>query len=443
MRTSRACRGPFRRAVSAVPTRLVPLLLGFLSIGVPAAVEAEPGVPTPWELAPTQSTASWLRDPGAYPVGARPVGVQGCARSVGCHPLANGLWFRGEYLVWWNKAADLPPLATTSPPGTPIEEAGVLGFPDTDVLSAPDRGGAGVRLGTRLTLGWWISPCQVWGVESTYTSLRGDTARRRFTSEEHRILSRPFFNVQSLEEDAVVLAYPERREGAFQTDLSHRFDSVEVLFRRAVFPQCDRPWYFLAGYRYARMDEQLALESSSTFIGALEPVPAGTLIEATDRFHANNEFHGAQLGLATAARYCDWSLELTAKLGLGGTRSRVTVAGETAVTVPPGEPVTHPGGMLALPSNTGTEEQRNFAMIPELGVTVGWDLTCRLKATLGYSFVYWNRVARPGDQIDRELDPAQFPPAPEQGETLPAPAPRFVVTDYWVQGLNFGLDYRF
>ena len=34
----------------------------------------------------------------------------------------------------------------------------------------------------------------------------------------------------------------------------------------------------------------------------------------------------------------------------------------------------------------------------ELGVTLGFDLTERLQATFGYTFMYWSRVARPGDR---------------------------------------------
>jgi len=79
--------------------------------------------------------------------------------------------------------------------------------------------------------------------------------------------------------------------------------------------------------------------------------------------------------------------------------------------------------------------------MPELGVSLGYDLTCRLRATVGYTLIYWSNVARPGDQIDTELNASQFPP----GELVGAPHPefRFQTTDFWAQGLNFGLEYRF
>ena len=48
--------------------------------------------------------------------------------------------------------------------------------------------------------------------------------------------------------------------------------------------------------------------------------------------------------------------------------------------------------------------------MPELGVTLGYQLNPCWRATLGYTFIYWSRVARAGDQIDRDINPDLFPP---------------------------------
>ena len=80
-------------------------------------------------------------------------------------------------------------------------------------------------------------------------------------------------------------------------------------------------------------------------------------------------------------------------------------------------------------------------MIPELGATLAYDLTPRICATVGYSLFYWSKVARPGDQIDFNLNPSQF-----SGGTLtgvPSPESRFTTTDFWAQGLSLGFDCRF
>ncbi len=448
MRTLLAYLGPFGRVVLSAPTFGVPLILGVLSYGSPAVGQAERATPSPWQLHPARTAGSWPHRDGSCAQGACSAGGDwghGCQACAGYYSLAGRLWVRGEYLMWWHKSADLPPLATTSPPDTPIEDAGVLGLPGTDVLAGGRRSGSGVRLGTRLTLGWWLSPCQIWGVETSYMSLGTGTVEHRLTGQERPILARPFFNVQTpAREDRVVLAYPnEWEDGLLHADLRHRLDSVEVLLRRAINRQCDRHWDLLFGYRYARMAEQLTVDSSTTSVGLVSQLAVGTLIEVSDRFHAVNEFHGAELGLAAAVRHCDWTLDVTAKVALGGTRSRVAVDGGTVITVPGADPVSHSAGMLALDSNITTQERHSFSAVPELRVSVAWDLTCRLKATLGYSFLYWSRVARPGDQIDRNLDPSRFPIPEGTQADIPAPAPLFVLTDYWAQGLSLGLDYQF
>jgi hypothetical protein len=214
-----------------------------------------------------------------------------------------------------------------------------------------------------------------------------------------------------------------------------------VLFRQAMFRDCNRRFDFLYGYRYGRFNENLSIGSSTTFISSVGQIPVGTVIQVSDLFEAKNEFNGAEVGFAAKTRYCRWSLELLAKLALGSTRSQVNVNGSTVTSVPGQTPVTSPGGFLALPTNMGTRSENNLSVMPELGVTLGYDITCRWTATFGYSFLYWSKVARPEDQIDTNLNPSQFPPGALSG--FPAPQSKYITTDYWAQGLNFGLEYRF
>ena len=60
--------------------------------------------------------------------------------------------------------------------------------------------------------------------------------------------------------------------------------------------------------------------------------------------------------------------------------------------------------------------------------------------------MYWSTVARAGDQIDTNIDPQQGPQftnvVPPAG-LKPAPPEPMRMTDYWAQGVNLGLDYKF
>jgi hypothetical protein len=214
------------------------------------------------------------------------------------------------------------------------------------------------------------------------------------------------------------LAYPDTRSGSADIQTANEFDSVEVLFRKALLCQCGRQLDFLIGYRYARFDENLSINSTIE-----------TVSQVSDQFATTNEFNGAELGFAAKTHCCRWSMELVAKLALGCTNSQATVAGSTTSTASTNAAaVTQPVGFLAQSTNSGTYQQSNFAVIPELDATLAYDITCRLRATVGYTFLYWSQVARPGDEINTNLPSGLF---------------KFVTSDFWAQGLTAGLDYRF
>ena len=242
-------------------------------------------------------------------------------------------------------------------------------------------------------------------------------------------------------QDSVIIAYPGQQTGTLDIRDANELTSVEVLYRQAVLRQCNRELDFLIGYRYGRFNENIAIDQSSNYIATVGQIPVGTVIAASDQFDTRNEFNGAEIGFAARTHYCRWSLELLTKLAVGDTRSRVNISGNTVVTVPGQTPVTYNAGVLALPTNIGDFQRNNFSVIPEFGLALGYDLTCRLKATFGWSFLYWSNVMRPADQIDTNVNPTQLPPGTLRG--VPSPAFRPITTDFWAQGLNVGLEYRY
>lgn len=345
--------------------------------------------------------------------------------------------------MWWGKSATLPPLVTTSPTSptlTPQAQAGVLGQPGTSILFG-NSADLGIHSGGRFSLGYWFSPCHDGALEVTYTVLGNKALDFSQTSQGDPILAQPFFNVQTSLQSSVLIAYPNQQTGTINIRVANELDSVEVLFRQALLQQCGEGLDLLVGYRYGRFAENLAVNSLTTFTSAVGVFPQNTIVQVSDGFAASNEFNGAELGLVTKGQYCRWSLELLAKLALGSTRSRMTINGSSVVSAPDQTPVTHASGLLALPTNIGDYQRTAFAVIPELGATVGFDLTCRLKATVGYTFVYWSQVVRPGDHIDTNLNPSQFQGGQLTG--VPSPQFRFVTSDFWAQGFNVGFDYRF
>jgi hypothetical protein len=145
----------------------------------------------------------------------------------------------------------------------------------------------------------------------------------------------------------------------------------------------------LAGFRYLRFDESLQIT---------EP-------NFTDECGTRNRFYGGQLGLEMELHREAWFVDLWAKVALGADCE-----------------------VLRL---DGRQRHQEFAAVPEFGINVGYQLTQHIRVSAGYSFLYLSDAARPAEQIDSLLRTPR-----------PAMAP-IRSNDFWGQGLNLGLEFRF
>ncbi len=316
----------------------------------------------------------------------------------------------------------------------------MLGQAGTSVVFGDQELNTGLHAGARLSFGVWIDRCQESGLEFSYLILGENNQSYSNASMGNPILARPFFNVTSGAQDSQLVAYPNAFSGTFTANSTENFEGAEALWRRAIVHGSDGRIDLLAGYRYASLTDGLDLVGSVTSSGTAAVPPAGTTVTAYDTFHTRNEFNGGEIGFATQWHRSRWSLDTLLKLGIGQTSTEVIINGASQV-VSNGTSLPYAGGLLALPSNMGTYSSQQFSVMPELGCTLGYDVTPRLKATVGYTLLYWSNVARPGDQIDLNVDPGQFPPPTTT--TGARPAFELHTSDFWAQGLNLGLDYRF
>ncbi|MEN6451763.1 MAG: BBP7 family outer membrane beta-barrel protein [Thermoguttaceae bacterium] len=427
------------------------IIAGFLGSGAIALAETDLGSVAPWQVPPEMRSGSGPATSQGMPAhvdegDATPSPTGPChgdcavGDSCGscdscdagprfCRPCDSWFWLRGDYLMWWGKSAHLPAMAANDLAGVSTI------FGDQGIEQ-------GLGSGMRITLGGWLTDDHEGGIELSYLLLGGNSASFTQDTDEYPTLTRPFFSASTFAQAAVVLGNPGHQTGSLTTEFSSEVQSFEALYRRVIFHSCDEQIDGLIGYRYGRLTEKLAVNSSTTIVSDVPPFADGTVIDVNDLFNTRNEFEGGEIGISAKSRYCRWSMELLGKLALGSMQSRSIVAGSTTTTPPsPASASTTTGGVLALPTNSGTFEQTGFAVMPELGLNLGYDITPRLKATCGYTFLYFSRVVRPADQIDTNLNPTQF-----SGGTLsgfPTPEPRFVLSDYWAQGLTFGIDYRF
>jgi hypothetical protein len=267
---------------------------------------------------------------------------------------------------------------------------------------------------------------------------------QRFGTPADSILARPFFDTQANAESSQVIAFPNvwGAPFSFNATSTENFQGAEALWRRAIVNGGDGRIDMLVGYRYARLSDGLLINDSTTSSGTAAVAP-GTRFEFSDSFRTQNDFNGADIGFNTQWRRGRWKLDTLLKMGIGNTHTKVSIDGSTAITTSQGRNV-FTGGILALASNSGEHDSNQFSVMPEVGFTLSYDITCRLSASIGYTLLYWSDVARPGDQIDLNVDSAQFPsganPTPAAGLH---PAFALHTSDFWAQGINLGLNYRF
>jgi hypothetical protein len=196
----------------------------------------------------------------------------------------------------------------------------------------------------------------------------------------------------------------------------------------------------IGGYRYFRFREGLQITNNLVTTDPGGVIPAGTTIAIEDTFLAENDFHGGDLGFVAELWRDTWSLELLAKVAIGSVRRSADVYGSTVTDTPPaGGAVTTAGGLLALPTNSGHRSASDFAALPELGINLRYDPRPNVSLNFGYSLLMLNDVVRTGELIDRNINTTQLFGGALVGASNPASQFASNETDFWAQGLNFGL----
>jgi hypothetical protein len=165
-----------------------------------------------------------------------------------------------------------------------------------------------------------------------------------------------------------------------------------------------------------------------------------------DTFRTENHFHGGQIGLAGQVIRGRWSLDGRATVAFGNLTQIAEISGGQTLGLANGTVANFAGGLLALPgANIGRYTQNQFCVVPEVGLNVGYQLTSRLRFFVGYNFLYIGNALRPEGLIDQGVDVARIPNFPA-GSTTPLPiarpAPQFNLSDYFVQGISFGVQFR-
>lgn len=366
-----------------------------------------------------------------------------CYRPNCCCLSDNQYWLRGDALLWWTRGMSAPPLASASPPGTSVDDAGVLGTPGARILFGGDSSILNdSRWGGRIQGGGWLDCSKQIALEGDWLDLRGLTENFQASSDGSDIISRPYFDAVTQMNAAELVSYPDVLAGKITVSANNDFQSGGARLRWNLGCKdlgCGNVsrWHLLTGYRYSRLNEGLVIREE---LESLDPQNPGTF-DLHDRFLTRNTFQGGEVGMVYQAQKGRLNCELLTRLAVGATEQQVTISGDT-VTDDGITTQKYQGGLLAQRTNIGTYQRNRISAIPEIGLTVGYQLGRGWTASLGYTAILWSRVVRAGDQIDRTVDPRLIPP--ENPPVPDATRPGFTFRDsvFWAQGVNFGLSYR-
>lgn len=351
------------------------------------------------------------------------------------------VWSSFEWLYWVTSGQPVPVLATAALPNTPRDVAGIPGLPTTATLFGGERVNNDWRNGFRATAGFWCDEAQTCGIELDFLFLERSRTPFGIASEGSSIITRPFFNVTTLRPDVELVSFPGILAGSLAIDATNRVIGGGVnLLKNLCCDPCSRTDLIL-GYRYLNVADSLTI-TENLYALPESNVPRGTQFRIVDQFKTSNNFHGGVIGLATEQARGPFFIGLRATVALGTNYQITTINGSTTVLVPGSLPVTYPGGLLTQVTNIGRYTSSQFAVLPEVGIKLGVQLTPNARVYAGYNFLYLSNVVRAGDQIDPRVNTTLLPP-PTAYSGLPLPTYQRQTTDFWMQGISLGAELRF
>jgi hypothetical protein len=140
-------------------------------------------------------------------------GANGFSPQIECGdpvcPHINHFWTEFEWLLWWFKQRQTPPLVTMGSPTDAVP--GALGQPGTAVVFGNSGTDTNPYNGFRFWAGYWCDDAHCFGIEGNFFVLENKVARAEFASNGDpgsTLLARPLSNVNLGRQDADPIAVP-------------------------------------------------------------------------------------------------------------------------------------------------------------------------------------------------------------------------------------------
>ena len=424
---------------------------------------------------------TWMFGPGAEPADSkqtkpRSVALDGSAPPIWT-PAPDSRFYGGvEYLLWWVKDAPLSvPLVTTG--AVSSTHHGFLSTTrtttnDTLILyGAPfgtAQGGNGSQVfqafsGSRVTFGYALGKERKFAVEASGFVLQQQSAGYAAYADlgGNPIINIPVFNTVSYTPGGRPGGLPPAEDGlpASLPPDPKRLDGNSGIFTGGVKVTNSlqlwgaeatgvislhrgSSWEVsgLVGARYLDLSEDFNLTYESVGISGLYK---GSIGAASDAFETRNEFFGAMLGLRGRYACGRLSVDMAGRVAVGASHQTENVAGGFWATRSNSRSSAGREGVFAQPANEGRTSMDSFAVVPDAQIKIGYAITPRLRATLGYDFLYFSSVLRPGDQISHYVPKGQTFQQGGTNTSTTSPTRYSETTDFFAHGFSVGLEYRF
>jgi Putative beta barrel porin-7 (BBP7) len=349
---------------------------------------------------------------------------------------ANNFYAGAEFLLYWFKPVclNVPVVSVggdgkTNEPGIAVAVGG----------SPPFHFDFGATPGGEITVGW-ISSDGMFGAEVTGFLMDTAAATQGFVAGPNSPASFLPYQDPTNAHQALPFTVPGAVIGSSTAIGSTHVWGIEANLTVPYTIErggCVLQGTFLVGARY------LDLTDRDRIMNFLAPVDdPSSFAMGADQVTTRNQFAGPQIGSTVGATWGKFALETTLKLAAGETEQARNIQGSPLSVISAADPGLLPGPLIALPSNIGRETAERVTLVPEIDVKARLALNSWCSVTLGYSLFYWNKVLCPGDQMDTLVNITQLPGHGPVTGTLD-PAPLFVHTDYFAQGLHVGVELRF
>ncbi len=358
-------------------------------------------------------------------------------------------WAQAEYLLWYIRGQSTPPLITSGSATDGIP--GALGQSNTQVVYGNNINYAGFS-GTRVSAGIYFDDARNWGVMASGFYLGTQTNSQTFGNAGNSVqtFGQPVV-IPGFGEQAYSATYPGYIKGVVSGSSTVSMWGWDINLSRNLYRGDNNQWTVFAGFASYSFDESLTVGSNIqqlvpgvlSYLG--KPINVGDQLIAVDQFTAHTDFFGAQIGAQYSLNYGRFGIDFIGKFAMGVSEEEYNISGSTSVLPRAGQYISTNGGILAQSTNIGHYYHERFAVAPQGTLNLHYDVTPWARVGVGYNIIVLSSVARPGQVVNRTVDPGRVPSDQAYGLGTSAAQPSFAFSDtwFWAQGINFTISFRY